>query len=167
MMLLGILFSIKLLAQTTLFNIILNFQFYISVALSCSRYWAIVQPFRTQPSMFAAKLIISVIWTSSVLLVIPFMLGLQYVEESKSCEEVWSTALRQMYGLALLSASLARRNSRGDSVERKNAARASTVENWSTPLRGPKEVGARWLFLLTFFFFFYKKSFSKAMQNRL
>ena len=44
-----------------------------------------------------------------------------------------------------LPASVARQNSRGDSA----------VENWSTALRGPSAVRARWLFLRTFFFFFY------------
>ena len=35
----------------------------------------------------------------------------------------------------------------------KNAVRASAVENWSTALRGPSPVRARWLIMPTFFFF--------------
>ena len=38
---------------------------------------------------------------------------------------------------------------------RKNAVHASALENWSMALRGTSAAGARWLFLLTFFFFFY------------
>ena len=58
-------------------------------------------------------------------------------------------------GVWRLPASVARRNSRGDSAARKNAVRASGVENWSTALRGPSAEGVRWLFLYKFFFFFY------------
>ena len=36
------------------------------------------------------------------------------------------------------------------SAARNNAVRASTVENWSTALRGPSAARARWLILLTF-----------------
>ena len=39
-----------------------------------------------------------------------------------------------------LPASVARRNSRGDSAVIKNAIRARAVENWSTALRGPSKV---------------------------
>ena len=38
----------------------------------------------------------------------------------------------------------------------KNAVRASTVENWSTELRGPSVTEAWWLFLVTSIFFFLK-----------
>ena len=54
--------------------------------------------------------------------------------------------------LLKLPVSVARRNSRGDSAARKNAVRASAVENWSTALRGPSAWGARSLFLHNFFY---------------
>ena len=66
---------------------------------------------------------------------------------------VWSFLLEPLsYNTA---SSVARRNSRGASAARKNAIRASVVENWSTALCGPSAAGARWLFSPTFFFFFY------------
>ena len=54
-----------------------------------------------------------------------------------------------------LPASVARQNSRWGSAARKNAVRASSVENWSTVLRGSSAAGTQWLFLLTFFIFFF------------
>ena len=50
-------------------------------------------------------------------------------------------------------ASVARRNSRGDSAARKNEVRASAVENCSTALRDNSTVAARWIISITFFFF--------------
>ena len=41
------------------------------------------------------------------------------------------------------------------SAARKNAVRASALKNKSSALRGPSAMGARWLFLLTFYFFFF------------
>ena len=38
------------------------------------------------------------------------------------------------YNILILRASVARQNSRGDSAERKNAFRASALENWSNAL---------------------------------
>ena len=46
---------------------------------------------------------------------------------------------------------MARQNSRGDSAARKIVVRASAVENWSTALRDPSSVRARWVFLRLFY----------------
>ena len=53
---------------------------------------------------------------------------------------------------SVMPASVARRNSRGDSAARKKAVRASAVEIWSTALRSAA-VAARWIISITFFFF--------------
>ena len=70
------------------------------VVLSSSRYWAIIHPFRRQPTTFAAKVLICIIWISSLFLVTPYMMGLKYNDESEECEEVWSKEQRRIYTIA-------------------------------------------------------------------
>ena len=70
------------------------------VALSSSRYWAIIHPFRRQPTTFVAKVLICIIWVSSLLLVTPYMVGLKYNGETKECMEVWSNEQRRIYTIA-------------------------------------------------------------------
>ena len=60
-----------------------------------------------------------------------------------------------------LPASVARWNAHGDSVARKNAFRATAVENWSPALRGPSAAEARWLIFLISFFFFKGENYAR------
>ena len=71
------------------------------VIMSCSRYWAIMHPFRKQPTVFTAKVLICVIWFCSLLLIVPYMLVLEYDEEQKECKETWSNKHKHMYTLAI------------------------------------------------------------------
>ena len=68
----------------------INCSLFTLVALSCSRYWAIIHPFKRQPSVLLAKVIMLLIWTSSVILTIPFMSVLTYNSEFERCYESWS-----------------------------------------------------------------------------
>ena len=70
------------------------------VVLSCCRYSAIIHPFRRQPKKFEAKVLICIIWVSSLLLVTPYMMGLKYNGETKECMEVWSNEQRRIYTIA-------------------------------------------------------------------
>jgi len=69
------------------------------VVLSLSRYWAIVHPYRSQPSIFYAKMLILIIWFSSMVVTIPYALALQYSSNSEMCEETWSYKASLIYTL--------------------------------------------------------------------
>lgn len=70
------------------------------VALSCSRYWAIIHPFKRQPTPMVAKVIIVIVWASSFCLTIPYMLALHYRSDTSQCVEVWSDTQRRFYTVA-------------------------------------------------------------------
>ena len=67
------------------------------VCLSISRYWAIIHPFRRQPSVKMAKMLICCTWFFSFILALPYMLHLRFHEEDKQCYETWSAGTRQLY----------------------------------------------------------------------
>lgn len=67
------------------------------LALSCSRYWAIVYPFKRQPKTFAAKICIAVIWLTSLALVTPYMIALEYDENDAHCKEIWNDQQRSIF----------------------------------------------------------------------
>ncbi|XP_002163508.1 orexin receptor type 2 [Hydra vulgaris] len=73
------------------------------VALSLSRFWAIAKPFKRQPNIFAAKVIIAAIWFCSLVVVIPYMLVLKYSETNgvQSCSENWTDKQRKTYTIAI------------------------------------------------------------------
>ena len=71
------------------------------VALSFSRYWAIIHPFRTQPNVFAAKILIAIIWLCSFVLIIPYMLILKHDSKENSCSEDWTDNQRRTYTIAI------------------------------------------------------------------
>ena len=60
------------------------------VVTSGSRYYAIVHPFRGQPTKAHAKWFICGIWVCSLVFEIPYMMVLRYDEESSECVETWS-----------------------------------------------------------------------------
>ena len=70
------------------------------VVLSLSRYWAITKPFRTQPNVRFAKIMIGVIWFLSVIFVIPYISILRYDEEN-GCRETWTEDQRRIYTVAI------------------------------------------------------------------
>ena len=76
-------------------------------------------------------------------------IDLFFIDSSNSIESLCTILIH------ILPASVARRNSRGDSAGRKNALRASALKNWSTALRCPSAARARWLILTSFFLFSY------------
>ena len=59
-------------------------------ALSCSRYIAIVHPYRANPTSFVAKCVLITIWVFSFLLVTPYIASLQLNDETGQCEETWT-----------------------------------------------------------------------------
>lgn len=71
------------------------------VALSLTRYWAIIHPFRSQPTLKMAKILIGVIWVCSGLVVLPYFLVLKYNNDTGSCEEVWTFNQRRTYTIAI------------------------------------------------------------------
>ena len=74
------------------------------VALSFSRFWAIVKPFNRQPNILVAKILIGVIWICSFVVVIPYMSVLNYSEDSngkQTCEENWTDKQRRTYTIAI------------------------------------------------------------------
>lgn len=73
------------------------------VVLSCSRYWALIHPFKKQPNKLAAKVLIVLIWMTSVSLVVPYMLGLQLDTDGQHCKEVWTPAEGRRYTIVTFS----------------------------------------------------------------
>ena len=74
------------------------------VALSFSRFWAIVKPFNRQPNILVAKILIVIIWICSFVVVIPYMSVLNYSEDSngkQTCEEKWTDKQRRTYTIAI------------------------------------------------------------------
>ncbi|XP_065667421.1 galanin receptor 2a isoform X1 [Hydra vulgaris] len=74
------------------------------VALSFSRFWAIVKPFNRQPNIFMAKVLIGFIWICSFIVVIPYMSVLNYSEDDdgvQHCEEKWTNTQKRTYTIAL------------------------------------------------------------------
>ena len=65
--------------------------------LSLTRCWAVVYPFRTQPSACFAKISIASIWTGSCVLIVPYISVLGYDDDIKMCTEDWSRAHSQLY----------------------------------------------------------------------
>ena len=70
------------------------------MSLSISRYWAITYPFKKQPTIRFAKVLICVIWISSFLLAAPYMVSLKYNDEAKICYEVWSPSQSKVYTIS-------------------------------------------------------------------
>ncbi|XP_066920947.1 galanin receptor 2a-like [Clytia hemisphaerica] len=70
------------------------------VVLSFSRYWAITKPFRTQPNVRFAKIMIGVIWILSVIFVIPYISILRY-DEANGCRETWTDDQKRIYTVAI------------------------------------------------------------------
>lgn len=69
------------------------------VALSFSRYWAIIHPFRSQPNVTHAKIMIGVIWVCSVVFVVPYISVLEY--KDGSCGETWTASQKRIYTVAI------------------------------------------------------------------
>ena len=69
------------------------------VALSFSRYWAIIHPFRTQPSVTYAKVLIGVIWVCSVVFVVPYISVLEF--KDGYCGETWTASQKRIYTVAI------------------------------------------------------------------
>ena len=69
------------------------------VALSFSRYWAIIHPFRSQPNVTHAKIMIGVIWVCSVIFVVPYISVLEY--KDGYCSETWTASQKRIYTVAI------------------------------------------------------------------
>jgi len=75
---------------------------YTLVALSLSRYWAVVHPFRQQLKVERVKWVIFWIWVASLIPVCPYIASLQLNHTTLSCEENWkSEKSRKAYTLSL------------------------------------------------------------------
>ena len=75
---------------------------YTLVALSLSRYWAIVHPLRQQLKVERVKWVILLIWVVSFIPVCPYIASLQLNHTTLICEENWKRAKsRKVYTLSL------------------------------------------------------------------
>lgn len=75
---------------------------YTLVALSVSRYWAVVHPLKQQLKVEKVKWMIIVIWFVSFIPVCPYVAALRLNEITITCEENWkSEASRKVYTLSL------------------------------------------------------------------
>ena len=75
---------------------------YTLVALSLSRYWAIVHPLRQQLKVEKVKWVIFLIWVVSFIPVCPYIATLRLNTSTLSCEETWKNdASRKAYTLSL------------------------------------------------------------------
>lgn len=75
---------------------------YTLVALSLSRYWAVVHPLRQQLKVERVKWVILWIWVASFISVCPYIATLQLNSTTLSCEENWkSERSRKAYTLSL------------------------------------------------------------------
>lgn len=75
---------------------------YTLVALSLSRYWAIVHPLRQQLKVERVKWVIPLIWVISFIPVCPYIATLRLNTSTLSCEENWKNdTSRKVYTLSL------------------------------------------------------------------
>lgn len=75
---------------------------YTLVALSVSRYWAVVHPLKQQLKVEKVKWMIIVIWFVSFIPVCPYVAALRLNETTLTCEETWkSETSRKVYTLSL------------------------------------------------------------------
>lgn len=75
---------------------------YTLVALSFSRYWAVVHPLKQQLKVERVKWMILVIWVVSFIPVCPYVAALGLNETTLTCEENWkSETSRKIYTLSL------------------------------------------------------------------
>ena len=75
---------------------------YTLVALSLSRYWAIVHPLRQQLKVERVKSVILLIWVVSFIPVCPYIANLRLNTSTLSCEENWNNdTSRKVYTLSL------------------------------------------------------------------
>ena len=59
------------------------------VVFSLLRYWAILYPFKRQPSVLAAKIVMLSIWVASLSCVVPYIYTLHQSPVTGLCEEDW------------------------------------------------------------------------------
>ena len=75
---------------------------YTLVALSLSRYWAVVHPLRQQLKVERVKWVILLIWAVSFIPVCPYVATLQLNQTTLNCEENWKRETsRKAYTLSL------------------------------------------------------------------
>ena len=75
---------------------------YTLVALSISRYWAVVHPLKQQLKVERVKWVILAIWVISFIPVCPYIAALRLNETTSACEEYWkSETSRKVYTLSL------------------------------------------------------------------
>ena len=75
---------------------------YTLVALSLSRYWAIVHPLRQQLKVERVKSVILLIWVVSFIPVCPYLANLRLNTSTLSCEENWrKDSSRKVYTVSL------------------------------------------------------------------
>lgn len=75
---------------------------YTLVALSLTRYWAVVHPLKRQLTIERVKWVILIIWVISFLPVTPYVAMLRLNGTSFTCEEQWKdTTCRKVYTLSL------------------------------------------------------------------
>lgn len=72
-------------------------------ALSVTRFWAVVYPFRRQLSIRRASMVIAILWILATSTVIPYIHFLSYRTSTQKCSEYWPTHKeRQIYTASLL-----------------------------------------------------------------
>ena len=69
------------------------------VILSFSRYWAVLHPFRSQPSVALAKIQIFVIWILSLICVVPYATSLTV--QDGYCKETWTEKQNNIYTITV------------------------------------------------------------------
>ena len=71
------------------------------VAFSLLRYWAIIYPFKKQPSVMLAKLSMVIIWIAAFICVIPYIATLKYYKADGACYESWSELDSKRYTISV------------------------------------------------------------------
>ncbi len=74
---------------------------YTLVAMSLTRYWAILHPFRRQISPKQAKIIICFLWIVSFSFVVPYIMSLEYKADEKACVEIMTAKQSRSYTIAI------------------------------------------------------------------
>eukprot|EP00794_Sanderia_malayensis_P007102 gene7102-7905_t len=74
---------------------------YTLVAMSLTRYWAILHPFRRQISPKQAKIIICILWIVCFCFVIPYIMSLSLDETQQACVEIMTVEQSRSYTIAI------------------------------------------------------------------